>query len=353
MNYGAFYINRLVCLLLVFMSSVEIMGQNKETNSFLYLEDAERITYKQVAFSKEVFMANECLDLRDIEFDGASISASFHSEADSLFLGIFDNDLRWYVVSNGKMACHKVETPLVKIKYNVPKLAVIKQNHWASGVKQEYEAEGLYSGKDSMKIVGCISFGKKQMNSIFLPSLDTLKNIYVVNRKDNYWVRYISKETSTLNVIDNTDFYYAYGFEYPIFVSSEKRILQQGTVVSESKRKYYFEVEPFVHSIKSNQESLVWKSVSAKDAEQADEMLARYDVSCTDKKMNVSFMLRKDGKVKVLVANVLGMVYVSREVEAKSNNLQSLNINLDSYPSGRYIVYLNVMGKNYSRTINN
>lgn len=342
--------SHLMLVLLVLLSCTKCMSQVNKTDIFLYLQDRESIAYKKVAFSENVFGVDKCLDLRDMEFDGTT--ASFHLEADSLFLGIFDNELKKYVVRNGILSCYMTENPLLKIKYYVPRLAVISQKNWANGVNQKYEAAGLYCGKDSMKISGNVSLEKKQMNCIFLPSLDTLKNVYVVNRKDNYFMRGKSEETCTLNVFDNTDFFYAYGFEYPIFVSSEKKIFQQGTVVSESKQMYYFEVEPFVHSIKSNQESLGRNNIGENDVEQ-DKMLTKYDMSCTDKKLNVNFMLRGDGNVKVLVANVSGMVYVSREVEAKSNNLQSVNINLDSYPTGRYVVYLNVMGKSYSKIINN
>lgn len=56
--------------------------------------------------------------------------------------------------------------------------------------------------------------------------------------------------------------------------------------MSESKEMYYFEVEPFVHSIMSNQESPARKNIAAKDSKQ-DEILAKYNVSCADKKLNV------------------------------------------------------------------
>lgn len=339
-------------VLLVLLSSTKCMSQVSNAEKFLYLQDTESIAYKQVAFSKNVIEVDKELDLRNMEFEGTPICASFHSESDSLYLGIFDNELRWYIVGDGMLFCYREENPLLKIKYVIPRLSVIKRTNWLSSVGQNYEADALYCGRDSLKISGRVSFEKEDGINILLPSLDTLKHVYVVNRKDVYWAKFVSKESCMLNVVDNADFYYAYGFDLPIFVSREKKILQQGTIVSESKEMFYFEVEPFVSSIKGNQESLGWNCIGAKDFEQ-DDMLSKYDVSCTDKKLNVSFMIRGDGNVKVLVANVSGMLYVSRDVETRANILQSINVNLGSYPAGRYVVYLNVMGKSYSRIINN
>ena len=139
-------------VLLVLLSNTKCMGQVSKAENFSYLDDAEYIRYKQVPFSENVFRVKKCLDLRNLEFDETTVNAGFHSEADSLFLGIFDNELRWYVVINRKLSCYKQENPLLKIKYKVPKLAVVKQNDWENRVSQEYEAEGLYCGKDSMKI---------------------------------------------------------------------------------------------------------------------------------------------------------------------------------------------------------
>lgn len=352
MNNRTVCISGLMFVLLIVVSNTKCMSQINRAETFSYLEDTESITYKQVVFSENIFEAGKWLDLRDIEFDGTIASASFHSDADSLLLGIFDNELRWYDVSDGKMSCYKEENPLLKIKYVVPRLSVIKRSNWTNRAGQNYEADALYCGRDSLKISGSVSFKKEDLNNILLPSLDTLKHVYVVNRKDVYWAKFVSKENCVLNVIDNTFFYYAYGFDFPIFVSREKKMFQQGIVKTESKEMFYFEVDPFVQSIKNNQELLFRKSIDDKGMGE-DGILAKYNVSCSDNKLNVSFMLRKDGKAKILVANALGMVYVSREVEAKFNNLQDISINLGSYPSGRYVVYLNVMGESYSSIINN
>jgi len=343
------YSNHIKLLLLMFISSMGMIVQAYEIKSFCCLKDRGEIVYRKVLSCENVVINESCLDLRNIELEGTIADAHFFSVSDSLYQCIFENKMSWYSAKDGVLFCERIESPLFCIKYAFPKLVAIDSETKLNVINCDYLADGLYCGKDSMTISGQVTLKESSKGYMIFPSLDTLQCKTVANRKDNFAIAYLSKNVADMNVVEEADFYYVYGFDYPIFIIGNRKYLQQGKVLEESKYAYYLEIEPFLLAIKDKQEQY---PISNSELAQ-DEVLAGFRASCVGSKLDVDLTLKKDASGKILVANALGMIYVSQRFTASSGVSQSFHIDLSSYPRGRYVVYLNVTGKSYSRIVNN
>lgn len=343
------YSNHIKLLLLMFISSIGMTAQAYEPPKNCCLKDMDEIVYRKVLSCGNVMIHESCLDLRNIELEGTTADAHFFSVSDSQYQCVFENEMRWYSSKEGMLFCARIESPLSRIKYTIPKIVAMDCETKLNVISCDYLAEGLYCGKDSMKINGQVSLKESSKGYMILPSLDTLKYMAVVNRKDNFAITYLSKNVADMNVVEEADFYYVYGCDYPIFIIGNRKYIQQGKVLEEIKNAYYLEVEPFLFAIKDQQEQY---PIGNSELVQ-DEVLAGFLASCVGSKLDVDLTLKKDASGKILVANVLGMIYVSQKFTASSGVSQSFHIDLSSYPRGRYVVYLNVAGKSYSRIINN
>lgn len=351
MNKRMIYIFCVMAMLLIVVSMAECWGQENQAEYICNVGNQKDIRYKNVTFSKKYGDKNNTLDLSLLELDGATTNISIYSVSDSLFRGVYENDLRWYRVDDNIWSCKKVETPLLRIEYSVPKNVAIGVKSKLEEIEQDYKGKGIYCAKDSMTVIGHISMFKEMLNSVILPSLDTLKFVHVVHRRDSSRVKY-SQVTDGISVIENADFYYAYDFECPIFMSIERKLFRQGIVLSESKKMYYFEIEPFLLSIKNRQDFFESRISDAREIVQ-NNVLVNFRASCIDKNLNVRFTLKGDARAKIVVANSLGIVYMSKDVDAPSYISKNVHFYMGNYPVGQYVVFLNVMGKKYYRVINN
>ena len=79
--------------------------------------------------------------------------------------------------------------------------------------------------------------------------------------------------------------------------------------------------------------------------------IIHYDIETQGKVIHMSYDLDEEATITTIVANQMGMVYMSRQWTQEAGQGYSTQIDCNGLRSGMYILYINVNGKVYSEKV--
>lgn len=346
MNLKDFSINILLTTLCLLYKNCILGAESKL--SITFGETAKEIQYTYAKCkTNDIIINKSYIDLSNIELQDKICNIKLSTHQDSSITAIFDDCIRKYHISDAQLFCDRYETPLTKVSYSVPKMTATNTATSSSQIQMSYRGDGTFCGKDTMLISGNIYISKANMQYAILPSQDTIKSTIWVTEKDEERIIYNSSTRKKLLLLEETSYAYLKDFAYPIFIDCKRTYTQQGKVLLNSRNMLYLDYK----TLANIQESYNIQN-NTHNTNFPNKIISKFHICCQGKILNATLSTKEDCNYKLAVAHVSGILYTSQKGQTKKDVSKDININMTSFPSGRYTVYLYVNGERLSRTIN-
>lgn len=222
----------------------------------------------------------------------------------------------------------------------------------------EFVGYGTYCGDHSVKVKGKVAIQADGLGKLILSERDTLDNVLRVHTQTTTLmamdVNYAEIDSihPKQEIEDKYEWYYK-GFRYPVCIVIQKSSYDISTPIGSSFLAYRILPEQFSQISDAVNEKLKYAGKTRKDIDVSKHPNSfRYDVANVEGRVDISYGTDTDANVMIALSNSSGVLYKKQSYTVKAGETGIFHIETSGLFLGQYVLYVNVNGKLYNRTIN-
>lgn len=249
------------------------------------------------------------------------------------------------------------ESPLEKREYAVSKVTRKFPLAYGDSISKPFRCKGMYCGDHPFREVGTTTVKVDADGVIVLAENDTLRNVLRVHTIDSYAVCMgldsAALDTARLTqVIDERYEWYLPGAQYPIIedVTSTTFFNMDAIGTTRYACCNLLEDEAACYVTPDDEDGTDVQDGFSEEGQPIPDII-HYDIETQGKVIHVTYDLDEEATITTIVANQMGMVYMSRQWTQQAGQGYSAQIDCNGLHSGMYILYINVNGKVYSEKL--
>lgn len=249
------------------------------------------------------------------------------------------------------------ESALEKREYAMNKVLKIFPLAYGDSISKPFRCEGMYCGDHPFREAGMTTAKVDAEGAIVLAENDTVRNVLRVHTIDSYAVC-MDIDTAALDtarltqVIDERYEWYLPDSQYPIIENVTSTTFFNMEPIGTTRYAYCnlpegeaaCYVTPDDEDVTDEQDGFSEESQPISD-------IIHYEIETQGKIIHMSYDLDEEATITTIVANHMGMVYMSRQWTQEAGQGYSTQIDCNGLRSGMYILYINVNGKVYSEKV--
>ena len=242
------------------------------------------------------------------------------------------------------------EDPQNTMNYQLPIVSLKYPMLLGDSVSNSFCGEGKYCGRFFSRNLGTLYTKADASGSIILEEGDTLRNALRTHTYIEADIRMnidsCANDTDR-HVRERTDLYrwYVRGCRYPVLESARSVLAYNDSVISttETSRRMLPEWQ-FTGDDESSQ-------TISDNEERTEGSNFCYQLEYEGNRVSISYDLRERATLKLIIADISGMVYRSANQTTEAGQGYTLDLDCSSLKRGHYVVYINVNGKIYNSKI--
>lgn len=272
------------------------------------------------------------------------------------YVVLSDHDITYFKLSNDTLFLVGEESPLSKIDYTMPQLAMHFPLEYGDSLSVPFKGYGVYCGDHPFREQGMSSVLGDAAGSIVIGE-DTIQNVLRVYTLKSYSICMdidsAALDTAKLKqVIEERYDWYARGYRYPIFTTITSTSYDNMQAIATGQKAWCMlpEVQELL-SDQYNQDIRRNDSLTKAGQSIAESDIIHYTIRQDGGQIEISYSLDGPADIKALVADVMGITYRQAHQHRSSGDGCSLRLDCSGLRYGQYIIYMNVNGKVYSQNI--
>lgn len=294
-------------------------------------------------------------------------SRKLHSKGSSQVMFMKDSTSVVSFIEPGKISYYRTtpdslillgnESALEKREYAMNKVLKIFPLAYGDSISKPFRCEGMYCGDHPFREAGMTTAKVDAEGAIVLAENDTVRNVLRVHTIDSYAVC-MDIDTAALDtarltqVIDERYEWYLPDSQYPIIENVTSTTFFNMEPIGTTRYAYCnlpegeaaCYVTPDDEDVTDEQDGFSEESQPISD-------IIHYEIETQGKIIHMSYDLDEEATITTIVANHMGMVYMSRQWTQEAGQGYSTQIDCNGLRSGMYILYINVNGKVYSEKV--
>lgn len=263
----------------------------------------------------------------------------------------------YYLTTPDTLVLLGSESPLEKREYAERKVTKKFPLAYGDSISKPFRCEGMYCGDHPFREVGMTTVKVDADGAIVLAENDTLRNVLRVHAIDSYAVCMgldsAALDTARLTqVIDERYEWYLPGAQYPIIedVTSTTFFNMDAIGTTRYACCNLPEDEAACYVTPDDDDGTDVQDGFSEEGQPIPDII-HYDIETQGKVIHVTYDLDEEATITTIVANQMGMVYMSRQWTQQAGQGYSAQIDCNGLHSGIYILYINVNGKVYSEKV--
>ena len=249
----------------------------------------------------------------------------------------------YYLTTPDTLVLLGSESPLEKREYAERKVTKKFPLEYGDSISSSFRCEGMYCGDHPFREG--------------LAENDTLRNVLRVHTIDSYAVCMgldsAALDTARLTqVIDERYEWYLPGAQYPIIEDVTSTTFFNMEAIGTTRYAYCNlpEDETACYVTPYDDDGTDEQDGFSEEGQPSPDII-HYDIETQGKVIHMSYDLDEEATITTIVANQMGMVYMSRQWTQEAGQGYSTQIDCNGLRSGMYILYINVNGKVYSEKV--
>lgn len=263
----------------------------------------------------------------------------------------------YYLTTPDTLVLLGSESPLEKREYAVSKVTRKFPLAYGDSISKPFRCKGMYCGDHPFREVGTTTVKVDADGAIVLAENDTLWNVLRVHTIDSYTVcmdlNSAALDTARLTqVIDERYEWYLPGVQYPIIEDVTSTTFFNMEAIGTTRYAYCNlpEDETACYVTPDDDDGTDVQDGFSEEGQPIPDII-HYDIETQGKVIHVTYDLDEEATITTIVANQMGMVYMSRQWTQEAGQGYSTQVDCNGLHSGIYILYINVNGKVYSEKV--
>ena len=294
-------------------------------------------------------------------------SRKLHSKGSSQVMFMKDSTSVVSFIEPGKISYYRTtpdslillgsESALEKREYAMNKESKIFPLAYGDSISKPFRCEGMYCGDHPFREAGMTTVKVDAEGAIVLADNDTVRNVLRVHTIDSYAVCMgldsAALDTARLTqVIDERYEWYLPGAQYPIMEDVTSTTFFNMEAIGTTRYAYCNlpEDEAACYVTPDDEDGTDVQDGFSEEGQPIPDII-HYDIETQGKVIHMSYDLDEEATITTIVANQMGMVYMSRQWTQQAGQGYSAQIDCNGLHSGIYILYINVNGKVYSEKV--
>jgi len=271
-------------------------------------------------------------------------------------LQLTDRDITYYQNAKDTLLIVSKESPLYKITYNRPILAMHYPFAYGDSLSAPFSGYGVYCGDHPFKEQGMSTIMSDAEGDAVIGE-DTIHNVLRVYTLRSYSIC-MDIDSAALDsarlkqIIKERYDWYARGYRYPIVTTVTSTSYDNMTPLGTKQTAYCLLPDiqsQFADSV--NEDIRRKDSLAAAEQARANTDIIHYTVSQSGGLVTIDYSLDSDADITALVSDAMGIVYRRTHVHNQSGTGYNLTLDCSGLRRGQYILYINVNGKVYSNEV--
>lgn len=346
-------------LMMLVSASLPTFGQNVLTVEANAMRDSDKLVYQQMESCYPGGTGEgEVWDFSSIADTEGTSEMTITKDAYSHFHKIEGQEKFSYRLNSGILEQYKKENRLSKIAYFGKKVTLKYPFQYGDSLCSEFVGYGTYCGDHSVKVKGKVAIQADGLGKLILSERDTLDNVLRVHTQTTTLmamdVNYAEIDSihPKQEIEDKYEWYYK-GFRYPVCIVIQKSSYDISTPIGSSFLAYRILPEQFSQISDAVNEKLKYAGKTRKDIDVSKHPNSfRYDVANVEGRVDISYGTDTDANVMIALSNSSGVLYKKQSYTVKAGETGIFHIETSGLFLGQYVLYVNVNGKLYNRTIN-
>ena len=294
-------------------------------------------------------------------------SQKLHSKGSSQVMFMKDSTGVLSFIEPGKISYYRTtpdslillgsESALEKREYAMNKESKIFPLAYGDSISKPFRCEGMYCGDHPFREAGMTTVKVDAEGAIVLAENDTVRNVLRVHTIDSYAVCMgldsAALDTARLTqVIDERYEWYLPGAQYPIIEDVTSTTFFNMEAIGTTRYAYCNlpEDEAACYVTPDDDDGTDVQDGFSEEGQLFPDII-HYDIETQGKVIHVTYDLDEEATITTIVANQMGMVYMSRQWTQQAGQGYSTQVDCNGLHSGIYILYINVNGKVYSEKV--
>ena len=263
----------------------------------------------------------------------------------------------YYLTTPDTLVLLGSESPLEKREYAERKVTKKFPLEYGDSISSSFRCEGMYCGDHPFREAGTTTIKVDADGAIVLAENDTLRNVLRVHTIDSYAVCMgldsAALDTARLTqVIDERYEWYLPDSQYPIIENVTSTTFFNMEAIGTTRYAYCNlpEGEAACYVTPDDDDGTDVQDGFSEEGQPIPDII-HYGIETQGNVIHMSYDLDEDATITTIVANHMGMVYISRQWTQAAGQGYSMQIDCNGLHSGMYILYINVNGKVYSEKV--
>lgn len=339
--------------------SLPIGGQNVLTETANMMRGADKLVYRQMDLCYPGGSGDgEVWDFSSVEDTKETTEVSIAKDMFSHFHKVEGEEKYSYLLESGVLEQYKTENRLTKIMYFGKKVVLKYPFQYGDSVHSSFVGYGTYCGDHFVKVKGDVVVQADGLGKLILSERDTLDNVLRVYTQTSTSMAIDVNYAEIDSVypkqeIEDKYEWYCKGFRYPVCTIIQKTSYDVFTPIGSSFLAYrilpanFFQIND---SVNENVKAI--KQTHRVGGDSCQQKYFDYDVVNVNGGVEINYIAGEDAKVAIALSNSSGILYKKQYYSVTAGEKGRFHLEVDGLFLGQYVLYVNVNGKLYSKTIN-
>ena len=341
---------------LLIATCTQCWSQNLLTRECNLFRDSDAISLQYVSYCCEGDGGQDVVwDFSSVDSEEGSHLVSFSVDSLSRMYRTEDSEIKSYKLYSNILKQYGIENRLQKVRYHKQKLSMSYPLQYGDSLSMPFEGFGRYCGNHDISVQGQVTLQADGIGTLILSDRDTLKNVLRVYTLTTTAMamdmEFATIDPSSLKQeIEEKYEWYARGYRYPVYTIVQRTSFSNSQAVASSHSAYRLLPENYtISSDKVNESVLFSDSLSCKGLPIEDTF--HYSIQDDGTHVIIEYTSDRDVSVSAILASSMGIVYHRQKKQVKAEEPGNICFNYSGLQHGQYVVYINVNGKIYSKTV--
>lgn len=349
--------NERILMIFLFFICLPAWGQTELTTRANLMRGSDTVRYQSADFYVPVLSEDGIWDLRPIKAYHSDHLVYFSSDSLSYLHKYEDRSRTSYLLDNDTLKQYQYEDRLMKITYADKKISMKFPLHVGDSLSSCFDGYGTYCGNHEVIVKGHVIIQAGNYGRLVLSDNDTLNNVLEIRTLTTTAMAMdvscpVFDATKLKQEIEEKYEWYCQGFRYPVYTSVQRTSYSNLEPVGCTQLAYRL-LPGDISNIQDNYNDSIRIDKTAKDSQRlTSEEIFHYNVILNNNGINIDYTIDKDAMVLVLLADCRGILYKNSKYSIRGGDAGNISMGTSGLRPGQYILYINVNGRIYSRTIN-
>lgn len=349
---------RLVFTIILAVISLYAQGQNTLTKEANAMRDNDRMSYMTFVPCTTGNAGNsEIWDFSQAAIQKSSNNVYFSADSLSHIFMTDNYGKLYFKMINDSLKIYKYENRLTKINYFKNKLAVRYPFMYGDSISSTFEGFGFYCSDHYIRVRGQVNVQADGCGKLILPDNDTINNVLRIST--------ITSTAMAMDIdfatIDSTNLkqeieekheWYGMGYRYPLCTIIQRTSYSDMEPIGTNQTAYILLPEDFKYLDDAVNDSIKNEQAEKEKEERRNHDIFHFNINKLTGKVDIIYNVDSDANVTIILSNYSGMLYETKHYTLKGGDTGHIYVNTSGLLPGKYVIYINVNGKVYSKTLN-